>query len=180
MIPEGYEKKDRMSGLRRGTFSGRSFALLAEPLPSTQRFPGTKFYSLKRIPFMSGSLRYTRAVSAEVGEIERRLRSIEKSLEKIGARASTHAKDTAQGLGDAVASGLLGWADRFRQATGSLGDQAEAIRRDAADFGAKFGTQVGGSALTKVSDETERHPLFALAVAIGVGVLIGMVSKSRD
>ncbi len=121
---------------------------------------------------MSGPSRYTRAISAEVGEIERRLRSLEKNLEKIGARTSTHAIDTATGLGDAVASALLGWAHRFRQSTSSLGGQSAAVGREAAKF--------GSSALTRVSDETERHPFFALAVAVGVGVLIGTVSRSRD
>ena len=129
---------------------------------------------------MSGSLRYTRAMPAEVGEIEQRLRSLEKILEKIGARASTNARDTAEGLGDTIASALFGWADRFRQSARSVGDQSASIGRDAAQYGAKFGATLGRGALTKVSDETERHPLFALAVAVGVGVLIGMVSKSRD
>jgi ElaB/YqjD/DUF883 family membrane-anchored ribosome-binding protein len=145
-------------------------------MPAMQRCFVTKFYSLKRIPFMSGSSRYTRAVSAEVGEIDRRLRSLEKNLEKIGARASTHARDTAEGLGDVVASALLGWVDRFRQSTSALGDQSAAVGRDAA----KFGAQLGRGTLTTVSDETERHPFFALAVAIGIGVLIGIVSKSRS
>ncbi len=129
---------------------------------------------------MSGPSRYTRAISAEVGEIERRLRSLEKNLEKIGSRASTDVRDTAEGLGDAVASALFGWADRFRQSTNSLGDQSVAIGRDAAKLGAKYGAKFGKSALTTVSDETERHPFFALAVAVGVGVLIGMVGRSRD
>jgi len=121
---------------------------------------------------MSGSSRYTRAISAEVGEIERRLLSLEKSLEKIGARASTSARDTAGGFGDAVASALFGWADRFRQSASLIGDQSAAISRDAAKF--------GSGALSRVSDETERHPFFALAVGVGVGVLIGMVSRGRD
>jgi hypothetical protein len=40
---------------------------------------------------MAGSSRYTQAISSEVGEIERRLRVLEKSLEKIGARTSSNA-----------------------------------------------------------------------------------------
>ena len=127
---------------------------------------------------MSGPSRYTRAISAEVGEIERRLQSLQKNLERIGTRTSNNARDTAKGLGDAVASALFGWADRFakarvRSATNRW--QSAAMPPDSANFGAKFGK----SALTTVSDETERHPLFALAVAVGVGLLIGMVSRSR-
>jgi len=106
---------------------------------------------------MSGSSRYTRAISAEVGEIERRLRLLEKDLEKIGARASANAKDTAEGLGDAIASALSGWGDRFRQSAASVGDQSARVGKDAA----KLGTH----ALSRVSEETGQHPLFAVAVA---------------
>jgi ElaB/YqjD/DUF883 family membrane-anchored ribosome-binding protein len=118
---------------------------------------------------MSGSSRYTRAISAEVGEIERRLRLLEKDLEKIGARASANARSAADGLGDAIASALGGWADRFRQGAVSLPGQSAALGKDAAKF--------GSTALTRVSEETEQHPLFALAVAVGVGILIGVVSR---
>ncbi len=118
---------------------------------------------------MSGSSRYTRAVSAEVGEIERRLRALEKDLEKIGSRATASARQSAEGLGDAIASALGGWADRFRRSAASIGDQSAGFGKDAAKFGA--------NALSRVSEETGTHPLFALAVAIGVGVLIGMASR---
>jgi ElaB/YqjD/DUF883 family membrane-anchored ribosome-binding protein len=125
---------------------------------------------------MSGSSRYMRTISAEVGEIERRLRLLEKDLEKIGARASSNAKDAAEGLGDAIASALSGWGDRFRQSAVSLGDQSTRLGKDLGKDAAKLGTH----ALSRVSEETGRHPLFALAVAVGVGVLIGVASRNRD
>ena len=65
---------------------------------------------------MAASSRYTRAISSEVGEIERRLRVLEKSLEKIGARTSSNARETADGLSEAIASALFGWADAFARA----------------------------------------------------------------
>ena len=123
---------------------------------------------------MSGSSRYSRAIAAEVGDVERRLRSLEKTLEKIGTRASTSARDSADGFGDAIASALLGWSDRFRQSAASLGDQSAAM---GAAMG-KDATKLGGVALRRVSEETEAHPLFA--VAVGVGVLIGMASRNWD
>jgi ElaB/YqjD/DUF883 family membrane-anchored ribosome-binding protein len=121
---------------------------------------------------MSGSSRYSRALSAEVGEIERRLRSLEKNLETVGARAATNAKETAEGFGDTIASALGGWADRFRHSASSLGDQSATIGQDAA--------KLGGVALRRFSDEVEHRPLLTVAVAVGVGVLIGMVSRSWD
>jgi ElaB/YqjD/DUF883 family membrane-anchored ribosome-binding protein len=121
---------------------------------------------------MSGSSRYTRAISAEVGEIERRLRSLEKNLQSIGARTSIDAKDTAESLGDAIASALGRWADRLRQGASVLGGQSAVISKDAAKF--------GGVTLRRVSDEVEERPLLTVAVALGVGILIGMVCRGWD
>jgi ElaB/YqjD/DUF883 family membrane-anchored ribosome-binding protein len=120
---------------------------------------------------MAGSSRYTRAISSEVGEIERRLRVLEKSLEKIGTRTSANARETADSLTEAIASALFGWADRFRQGASTLGDQSTAFGKDAARY--------GSAALTRVSEETEQRPLLAIAVALGVGILIGMAARGR-
>jgi len=44
---------------------------------------------------MSGAQRYSRTISAEVGEIERRLRALERNLERAGGAASaTSARTT--------------------------------------------------------------------------------------
>jgi ElaB/YqjD/DUF883 family membrane-anchored ribosome-binding protein len=121
---------------------------------------------------MAGSSRYTRAISSEVGEIERRLRVLEKSLEKIGARTSSNARETADGLTEAIASALSGWADRFRQGANAVGDRSTAFGKDAAQY--------GSTALTRISEETEQRPLLAIAVALGVGILIGMAARGRS
>src|SRR5262249_44015549 len=116
------------------------------------------------------SSRDSRAISAEAGEIGRRLQALEKSLEKLGARASTTGRDTAENVGDAIASALSGWADRFRQGTSTVGDQSAALGKDAAKLGAV--------ALTRITDQTGRRPLFALAIAVGVGILIGIAMRN--
>jgi|SRR5579872_1450373 len=121
---------------------------------------------------MSGAQRYSRAISAEVGEIERRLRALERNLERAGGAASANVKASAESLGDTVASTLLGWADRFRQTVNVLGDQSAPFRKDAA--------KLGRNTLDEVSARTGQHPLVALGVALAVGVLIGMASRSRD
>ena len=121
---------------------------------------------------MSGAQRYSRAISAEVGEIERRLRALERNLERAGGAASAHVKERAESLGDVVASTLFGWADRFRETANVVGDQSTAFGKDAA--------RVGRSTLNEVSTRTGQYPLLALGIAIGVGVLIGMASRGRD
>ena len=84
---------------------------------------------------MTASSRYTRAISSEVGDIERRLRILQNGIEKLGTRASSNARDTTDGLGEAVASALSSWADRFRQGTNSLSEQSGAFGKDAARYG---------------------------------------------
>jgi ElaB/YqjD/DUF883 family membrane-anchored ribosome-binding protein len=120
---------------------------------------------------MAGSSHYTRAIASEVGEIERRLRILQNGLEKVGSPASSNARDTADGLSEAVASALSSWADRFRQGASSLADHSAAFGKDAARYGT--------AALNQISKETEQRPLMAVAVALGVGILIGIATRSR-
>jgi ElaB/YqjD/DUF883 family membrane-anchored ribosome-binding protein len=118
---------------------------------------------------MSGSARYIRS---EVGEIERRLRSLEKTIERLGSRTSSQARDTAGGLADAAASVLSDWAPRFREGAKTFSDRSAAVGTDAA----RYGTMV----LDRISEETEERPLAAIAIALGVGILIGMATRSRS
>jgi ElaB/YqjD/DUF883 family membrane-anchored ribosome-binding protein len=110
------------------------------------------------------------AIWAQTGEVDRRLQALEKGLESVRARASIAAKDNAENLGDAIASALSGSADRFRQGATTVGDQSTALSKDAARFGTV--------ALNRIADETGRRPLFALAVAVGVGILIGLAVRN--
>jgi ElaB/YqjD/DUF883 family membrane-anchored ribosome-binding protein len=121
---------------------------------------------------MTASSHYTRAISSEVGDIERRLRILQNGFEKLRERSSSNARYSTEGLGEAVASALSSWAERFRQGATSLGDQSAALGKDAARY--------GSAALTQVSKETEQRPLIAIAVALGVGILIGMATRGRD
>jgi ElaB/YqjD/DUF883 family membrane-anchored ribosome-binding protein len=96
---------------------------------------------------------------------------LQSGIEKLGNRVPSNARDTADGLSEAVASALSSWADRFRQGANSLGDQSTAFGKDAARYGT--------AALRRISKETEHRPLIAIAVALGVGVLIGMAMRRR-
>jgi hypothetical protein len=64
---------------------------------------------------MSGSSRSGQSASAQTGEIERRLHTLEKRLNEIGPRASTNSQDIVGGLSEVIASAPSTWADRFRQ-----------------------------------------------------------------
>ena len=115
---------------------------------------------------MLGQSGHSRAMSANVGEIERRLRSVEQRLERVGGRASASTLQTADHVGETVAAALSSIADRFRGGANSVSDEA-----------AKFGSEaakLGNHALHRLSNEVEHRPLVTLVVAVGVGILVGL------
>ena len=118
---------------------------------------------------MLGSSRFNQLTSAQTAEIERRLHALEKRSNEIGARASTNSRDIAGDLGDVIASALSSWADRFRQGASTVGDQSAAFSKDAA--------RLGTMAIDRIGDESRQRPLVALAVALGVGILVGMAVR---
>ena len=99
------------------------------------------------------------AIAANLREIDGRLRALEGRLHRIGSITSTNAARAADGIGEAVASALSGMAARMRENATSVGN-------DAARF--------GNDAMRRLSDEVESRPLSMLAVAAGVGLLIGL------
>jgi ElaB/YqjD/DUF883 family membrane-anchored ribosome-binding protein len=114
------------------------------------------------------------AFAANVSALEGRLRALEHELERIGRSAGRH---TAAGMsaagdhvGDAIGSALTEIVDRFRSGRRMAGDEAARIGNEAAKFGAKL----SNSALHRMASEVERRPLVTLAVAVGVGILIGV------
>ncbi len=105
---------------------------------------------------------YPPAISSNLREIERRLRALEGQLQRVGSRTSAGAAFAAEGIGEAIASSLSSIAERFR---GTSSSEA-----------AKMGDQ----ALRRVSAEIENRPLMMLAVAAGVGILVGLSLHRRS
>jgi ElaB/YqjD/DUF883 family membrane-anchored ribosome-binding protein len=133
----------------------------------------SRAFFVSRSLVMLGQFGHSRAMSANVsdnvGEIERRLRSVEQRLERVGGRASASAAQTADHVGETIATGLTSIADRFREVANSMSDEASKMGSEAA--------KLGNDALRRLSKEVEHRPLVTLAVAVGVGILVGLVRR---
>ena len=68
---------------------------------------------------MFGQSGYSRAISADIGEIERRLRALERRLERVGSRTSAGAAQAADRVAETVAAALGSMAERFRDRAGA-------------------------------------------------------------
>jgi ElaB/YqjD/DUF883 family membrane-anchored ribosome-binding protein len=113
---------------------------------------------------------YSRAVAADMAEIERRLRSLEKRLERTGGSISSSAAQAMDRGSEVFANTLSDLADRFR------GINAGAVGSEALKFG-NAAAQVGNDVVRRVANEVERRPLTALAVVAGIGILLGLSSR---
>jgi ElaB/YqjD/DUF883 family membrane-anchored ribosome-binding protein len=124
---------------------------------------------------MLGTFGYSRGAPVDMGEIERRLRALERRLERAGGRASASAAQTADQVSELIASALSSTADRFR---GGADAMSSAVSDEAARLGNEA-AKLGNDALRRVSKEVANRPLVTLAVAVGVGLLIGLSSHRR-
>ncbi len=105
------------------------------------------------------------------------LHAIERELAALGRKAGRRASANASAAGDlitdTVAPILNDIADRFWRGQ-------RAATEGAADLGGRavrMGGRVGSDALDRIASQAKQRPLLTLAVAIGVGVLIGAAGR---
>jgi ElaB/YqjD/DUF883 family membrane-anchored ribosome-binding protein len=114
-----------------------------------------------------------------VSAIVDHLQAIERELGKMGRSAGRSASANVSAAGNQIADALgpilndLG--ERFRRGQRWTVDEAASMGNEAV----KIGTRVGSDALDRIADQAKRRPLVTLAVAIGVGILIGFAGR-RD
>jgi hypothetical protein len=112
-----------------------------------------------------------------VSAIADHLRAIEKELGAIGRNAGRNASANVSAAGnqlaDAIAPILSDLGDRFRRGQRWTADEAA----NAGSEAVKMGTRVSNDALDRIAYQARNRPLLTLAVAIGIGVLIGFAGR---
>ena len=112
-----------------------------------------------------------------VGAIVDHLRAIEKELRAVGKGSGRRASAEAAAAGDRIAETigpiLADIAERFGQGQQVALDQASRLGNQAV----KIGSKVGADAVETISGQTKQRPFVMLAVALGVGILIGVAAR---
>jgi len=113
------------------------------------------------------------AIADHLRAIEGELASIGKSA---GRTATAGAAAAAASAGDQIAE-IIGpilseIGNRFRRGQRTALDDAANLGNEAF----KVGAQVGNDALERIAGQAKQRPLMTMAVAIGVGILIGMAA----
>jgi ElaB/YqjD/DUF883 family membrane-anchored ribosome-binding protein len=112
-----------------------------------------------------------------VSAIVEHLRAIEEELGAIGKiagrRASSGVSTVANQIVDAVGPILNDLNDRFRRGRRAALDEATSFGTEAVQAGAR----AGNDALDRLGDQAKQQPLLTMAVAVGVGILIGFATR---
>ncbi len=123
--------------------------------------------------FRRTSTEFDPRVSAIAGH----LRAIEKELGGIGKNASRQASARALATGnqivDAIWPILNDLVDRFGRGQRAAVDGAASLGNEAV----KIGARVGNDALGRIATRAKNRPLGAIAVAFGVGILVGVAVR---
>jgi len=121
--------------------------------------------------------RRSREFDPRISAIAGHLRAIEKELGGIGnsagRRASASATAAVNQISDAIGPILKEIEDRFRTGQRLAVDEAVSLSNEAV----KAGARIGNDALERIATQARYRPLVTLAVAVGVGILIGIAGR---
>lgn len=122
-------------------------------------------------------LRRSREFDPRISAIAGHLRAIEKELGGIGnsagRRASASVAAAVNQIADAIGPILKEIEDRFRTGQRLAVDEAASLSNEAV----KTGARIGNDALDRIATQARHRPLVTLAVAVGVGILIGIAGR---
>jgi ElaB/YqjD/DUF883 family membrane-anchored ribosome-binding protein len=103
--------------------------------------------------------------SLDLSDIGRVLRDLERGVSQLAAFVSANAREAGSGL-----------PDRFSDAWSDISDRMGSIRHNALSVG-EGASRMSSGALQRIENEIVHRPLVALAIAAGIGFLIGALNR---
>jgi ElaB/YqjD/DUF883 family membrane-anchored ribosome-binding protein len=105
-------------------------------------------------------------VTEDIANIEREIgqlmHDIEARVGRLNALAKRSARGAAEDASEFVSEAVSEAADRMRNGTTSVSDEA---------------ARLSGDAIKRIEDEIGQRPLLTLAIAAGIGFLAGMAGR---
>ena len=116
---------------------------------------------------MARSLRKTAyATSLDLSEIGRLLHDLERGLAQLAAFVSANAREASSGVPERISETLSDISERVRTS----------LRHNARTVGGEA-SRMGTTVWHRIEDEVAHRPLVALAIAAGIGFLIGALNR---
>jgi ElaB/YqjD/DUF883 family membrane-anchored ribosome-binding protein len=106
------------------------------------------------------------AAAEEIAAIEDLMSDLEKRLRRLSGAARTEASGASEEVGDFVSEALERIKERVRESAAGV---TERVTDEA--------SRLGNDAFKKLTDEVEHRPLLMLAVAAGIGFLVGLANR---
>jgi ElaB/YqjD/DUF883 family membrane-anchored ribosome-binding protein len=116
--------------------------------------------------------RRRRSTPLGMEDLKRNLRVLENELTTGGRRSGAALNRTLEDATENIATRLSALADQIRGGAASASGQVARYGGEAA--------RRGEDGIKWLSDETASHPLPTLAIAVGIGVFIGMMLRSGN
>ena len=107
------------------------------------------------------------AASLDLGDISRLIGDLERGLGQLAAIVSANARHATETV-----------PDRMSDVLSDISDRLHALRFNARTVGGEA-ARVGTNVWHRIEDEVVERPVLALAVAVGIGFLIGALNR-RD
>jgi ElaB/YqjD/DUF883 family membrane-anchored ribosome-binding protein len=108
----------------------------------------------------------SRPADAEISEVEEQIAQLENKLRALGDSVQRNGSRASRNVDDFVNDALEAIMERVRERTAAVTD-------DVTERGARAGT----AALQRMVKEVEHYPLATLAVAAGIGFLLGSTRR---
>jgi ElaB/YqjD/DUF883 family membrane-anchored ribosome-binding protein len=108
-----------------------------------------------------------KSVADEIARIEDLIGDLEKRLRRLNESVKTEASGASSDINDFVSEALANIMSRVRQSASEVTDQVT-----------ERALKAGGDAYRKIGEEVERYPLATLAIAAGIGFLLGSARRS--
>jgi len=102
------------------------------------------------------------AASFDIGEVGRLLNDLAGPLARLAALVSANARAASNAVPDRLSEALSDIGVSFRDSALNMGGEA---------------TRLSRTTLRRVEDEVSHRPFVALAIAVGIGFLIGALNR---